>query len=111
MSAKRTKMASSVQPFDALFGIQHGDDDWGLGSSGIPVCCLVALPGGQSYACPIHAACLVTMATYFLRRSPIVGNDQINMLSVSDQLCSNEGAGHRDVMIHALIGLLWDFLY
>ena len=51
------------------------------------------------------------MATYFLRRSPIVGNDQINMLSVSDQLCSNEGAGHRDVMIHALIGLLWDFLY
>jgi hypothetical protein len=51
------------------------------------------------------------MATYFLRRSPIAGNDQINMLSVSDQLCSNEGARHRDVMIHALIGLLWDFLY
>jgi len=40
-----------------------------------------------------------------------VGVGQINMLNVSDQLCGDERVRHLDVMIHALIGLLWDFLY
>jgi hypothetical protein len=41
-----------------------------------------------------------------------VGIGQINnALNASDQFRGSKGVRHRDVMIHAMIGLPWDVLY
>ena len=85
-----------------------------IGGLGVLVSLLAAslpLPDGQSRACPIHAADLVTMATSFLRHSRSWVAIRLICRAYQISFCSNEGARRRDVMIHALIGLLWDFLY